>query len=30
MKSTNEYIDIIRGHSQELRERFGITSMRLN
>lgn len=29
MKSTNEYIDIIRGHSQELRDRFGITSMRL-
>ena len=24
-----EYIDIIRGHSAELQERFGITSMRL-
>lgn len=29
MKSQQEYIDIIRSHSQELHERFGITSMRL-
>ena len=29
MKTTEEYISIIRDHEQELRERFGITSMRL-
>ena len=29
MKSRGEYIDIIRSHAKELRERFGITSMRI-
>lgn len=29
MKTRNEYIDIIREHADELRTRFGITSMRL-
>ena len=29
MKSSQEYIDLIRGHLSELRERFGITSVRL-
>ena len=29
MRSSQEYIDIIREHSSELREQFGITSMRL-
>lgn len=29
MKSSQEYIDIIRNHLPELQERFGITSMRL-
>ena len=29
MKSTKEYIDIIREHSQDLQQRFGITSVRL-
>ena len=29
MRSSQEYIDIIRKHSAELHEQFGITSMRL-
>ena len=29
MKSSQEYIDIIRKHSSELQKQFGITSMRL-
>ena len=29
MKSTKEYIDIIREHAQELHRQFGITSIRL-
>lgn len=29
MKTSEEYISIIRSHERELRERFGITSMRL-
>lgn len=29
MRSSQEYIDIIRKHSSELQEQFGITSMRL-
>ena len=29
MRTAQEYIDLIRAHSTELRERFGITSMRL-
>ena len=29
MKSSQEYIDIIREHSSELQEQFGITSIRL-
>ena len=29
MRTSQEYIDIIRSHSAELRQRFGITSMRL-
>ena len=29
MRTAQEYIDLIRAHSTELRERFGITSMRM-
>lgn len=29
MRTSQEFIDIIRQHAKELRERFGITSMRL-
>ena len=29
MKTKGEYIDIIRNHADELKQRFGITSMRL-
>ena len=29
MRTSQEYIDIIRSHSAELRQQFGITSMRL-
>ena len=29
MKTTQEYIDLIRQHAPELQRRFGITSMRL-
>ncbi len=29
MRTSQEYIDIIRSHSTELRQQFGITSMRL-
>lgn len=29
MKTSQEYIDLIRQHQSELQERFGITSMRL-
>ena len=29
MRTTQEYIDVIKQHAPELKERFGITSMRL-
>ena len=29
MKTTNEYIDLIRAHSDELRSQFGVRSLRL-
>ena len=29
MRTSQEYIDLIRAHSAELREQFGITSMRM-
>lgn len=29
MRTREEYIDLIRGHAQELQQRFGISSMRL-
>lgn len=29
MKKTNEYIELIKAHADELRTKFGITSMRL-